>query len=153
MDRKFWWMVEISDGCWLWRGTTRRGPYSTYGAVKRLGRMRLAHRYSWLMENGDPGDKCVLHRCDVSLCVRPSHLFLGTHQENMDDMKRKGRQSFLRGERSPNARLTLEQARAIKSSDLPTAVLAAQYGVVRTHIQAIRRGYRWSEVPGRHRAE
>ena len=63
-----------------------------YGMFRIKRESYLAHRYSWTLHRGPiPVGLWVLHRCDVPACVNPGHLFLGTHQDNMDDMKRKGR--------------------------------------------------------------
>lgn len=82
---------EPNSGCWLWVGGTRdkRG----YGNWIRQGfDTRSAHRISWMMHKGPiPDGLHVLHKCDVTLCVNPEHLFLGTNQDNIDDKVRKGR--------------------------------------------------------------
>jgi hypothetical protein len=60
--------------------------------VKLAGRSMLSHRVSWVEANGPiPDGLCVLHRCDNRACVRPEHLFLGTHLDNIRDMMAKGR--------------------------------------------------------------
>lgn len=52
----------------------------------------LVHRYSYTMNVGPIAKGLfVCHKCDTPLCVRPDHLFLGSQQENLDDMARKGR--------------------------------------------------------------
>ena len=77
------------DKCWVWTGATVNGGY---GSIKVHKVTKLAHRVSWELEYGEsPGDLSVCHKCDNPPCVRPSHLFLGTHSENMKDMKAKGR--------------------------------------------------------------
>ena len=53
--------------------------------------MRKAHRIAYLITREDPGPAEVLHSCDNTLCVRPDHLSLGTHADNMRDMIAKGR--------------------------------------------------------------
>ncbi len=86
---RFWAKVNknAANGCWLWAGAVDdmgRGAFN--------GKTRKAHRAAWEFSHGSiPAGLCVCHRCDVPLCCNPAHLFLGTHQENMDDMGRKGR--------------------------------------------------------------
>lgn len=76
------------SGCWLWRATGGR----RYGSLFVDGRREQAHRVSWLLHRGKiPDGLHVLHKCDTPLCVNPDHLFLGTHADNMADMKAKGR--------------------------------------------------------------
>ena len=86
-DRAFF---EPNTGCWLWDGRDIKG----YGAVSVANKSKLAHRVSYEYHKGPiPDGMFVLHKCDMPLCINPEHLFLGTHAENMADMKRKGRGS------------------------------------------------------------
>ena len=91
LESRFWpKVVVLEDGCWQWVGSTNSGGYGQLAGTD--GRLILAHRASWEMANGPITDNSsVLHHCDHRFCVRPSHLFLGTAQDNMDDAKAKGR--------------------------------------------------------------
>jgi hypothetical protein len=57
---------------------------------------------------------CVLHRCDTPGCVRPTHLFLGTHADNVRDKTAKGRTP--RGHEHYQSRFTSEQVAAIRDT-------------------------------------
>lgn len=83
--RRFWLKVDAVGGCWVWQGA--RGGSLGYGQVRGItGETEFAHRVAWQLENGPiPKGVNVLHRCDVPLCVRPAHLYLGTAQDNADD--------------------------------------------------------------------
>ncbi len=51
-----------------------------------------AHRISWMIHNGEiPMDHFVCHKCDNPSCVNPNHLFIGTRQDNINDMMIKKR--------------------------------------------------------------
>jgi hypothetical protein len=63
-----------------------------YGIVTINGKRIRAHRFAYeTREAPIPAGLYVLHRCDTPACVRPSHLWLGTQRENMEDTSRKGR--------------------------------------------------------------
>ena len=76
------------DGdCWIVGGKP-----NNYHGTSLNGRNMGAHRAAWILFHGAiPKGLSVCHECDRPGCVRPDHLFLGTHQENMDDRRRKGR--------------------------------------------------------------
>jgi hypothetical protein len=95
VQQRFWSVVEKTEGCWLWRYGTNLDGYGQFSLPKAKttpARKWMAHRLSWTWEHGPiPSGLCVCHKCDVPPCVRPDHLFLGTHHENMRDAVRKGR--------------------------------------------------------------
>lgn len=80
---KFWksFDIEPDTDCWSWNlGKHPNG----YGIFHFFGE-QYAHRVSWILSNGDIGNFHVLHLCDNPACINPSHLYLGTHADNMRD--------------------------------------------------------------------
>jgi hypothetical protein len=95
---RFWAKVDKTSGpiiskrlgrCWLWTGTTSGG----YGMTRdQDGKMTTANRAAYVIEKGSISpDHDACHRCDITLCVRPSHLFAATSIQNFIDASCKGR--------------------------------------------------------------
>ncbi len=84
--------VKFDTGCWIWVGS--RGGTGGYGQIRVNGKLLGAHRVSYELFKGEltPGME-VCHSCDKKFCVNPSHLWEGTHQENIIDSFKKGRKS------------------------------------------------------------
>lgn len=90
---RFWKNVGRTTPCWLWRGLffkDRKGR-PTYGYFWMNGRGVPAHKAAWIIFHGPaPKGLFVLHRCNRPACVRPEHMYLGTHEDNMRDRKASG---------------------------------------------------------------
>lgn len=98
--------VRKTTTCWLWTGGVR-SDNAEYGAFAVGYRTYGAHVAAWNLFRGKvPQGLQVLHRCDVKLCVRPDHLFVGTQKTNMVDMVLKDRHG--------NAKLTVKEVRRIR---------------------------------------
>lgn len=153
LSERFWAKVRKTENCWLWIGG--KGGQGGYGLI-RVGsiidgtrRHVYAHRLSYEMHHDVyiPKGMFVLHRCDSPSCVRPEHLFLGSHKENMIDMRNKGRSGL--GEKNSMAKLTLQQVLAIKtrlSFGCTQRKLAKEYGVTFQAINLIAVGKNWAHA-------
>lgn len=91
---RFWAKVLKGEGCWEWQGSkSKAGGYGYVHVGGQVNRRPMkAHRLSWELHNGPiPHGLWVLHQCDNPPCVNPSHLFLGTRTDNMQNAASKGR--------------------------------------------------------------
>jgi len=143
--RDFWANVKKTDTCWLWTGSVQG---DAYGKIVVCGKTISVHRFSKLLDLGEIADDLyVCHQCDVKLCVRPDHLFLGTAKDNMADAVNKGR--MRRGERSPMSKLTDDKVRAIRQeyeAGATQAELAAKFNMHQTNISRVIHGKTWKHV-------
>lgn len=147
LAERLWRRVEkMPSGCWEWRGYTDKN--TGYGQIGAEGEKKilLTHRAAWMVTNGPiPDGLHVCHRCDNRPCCNPDHLFLGTPTDNMQDAKAKGRNRWMEGEASPNAKLTDEQVREIRRRYRPyvnAVEIAEEFGISRSYVSHLCTG-RW----------
>lgn len=134
---------ETPQGCWEWLGEQSDGGYGrVWTTISGKSVRRSAHRLAWSIENGPiPEGMLICHKCDNPPCIRPTHLFLGSQEDNMLDATSKGR---------VGTRLSAEDARRIRNEVKPWSrqgqgitAAAQKYGVSRQTIGAILRGRTW----------
>jgi HNH endonuclease len=81
--------VDPLSGCHIWQRSTKPNGY---GQLTFRMRRLMAHRVAWIARHGPIAKGLeVCHRCDERRCCNPDHLYLGSHAENMAEMKAKRR--------------------------------------------------------------
>lgn len=93
LEARFWPKVDRAGGieaCWPWTGATSQKTSARYGIIRdehgRKGKVLLAHRVAlFLLTGAMPSHLDACHACDNPICCNPTHLFWGTHRENMRD--------------------------------------------------------------------
>ncbi len=137
--------VIADSGCWEYTGGLNG---SGYGNIWDSGRTRSAHVVAYELGVGPvPEGLSVLHTCDNRKCVNPTHLFVGTTQDNIDDMISKGRDGF-KGIKNGRALLIEEHVNLIKyflaNTFLSQEAIAAKFNVSRSTVSAIKTGRLWA---------
>jgi len=148
MAERLWERVALSpSGCWEWQGKADRHGYGRLRRERttgRRGQLILAHRASWELHRGPiPPGLEVCHQCDNPRCVNPAHLFVGSHRDNMADMRVKGR-GYLYRKLTPEAVSAIREALA--SGERRAVDLAREHRVHPTTISQIKRGYSWAKA-------
>lgn len=134
------------EGCWTWSGVRDR---KGYGRVRFGGQQRSVHRLIAEHFIGPIAGMTVRHTCDNPPCGNPKHLLVGTAAENMADKAARGRAPRGAAHPRPNAKLTPDDVRAIRSAvdaGRSHVDVAREFGVSRPCVSRIVSGVLWGWV-------
>lgn len=159
-EERFWANVaksEEPDGCWLWLGSAKTG---THGNFKIGDRRVQASHFAWELANGRPvpDGRWVLHHCDNPPRVRPDHLYVGTHLDNVRDAVERDRYAIgialhrdtrARGTHHGSAKLREADVVAIRVKRTEGATLlqlAREFGISRSQVHRIVHDEAWQHL-------
>ena len=134
------------DQCW---NCSLSNDHKGYSLVYVNKRTLKSHRVMWEVFNGCPipDGMVIRHKCDNPSCVNPNHLTIGTHKDNQNDKKERGR--GCRGDKNVHNKLTEDSVREIKTrlgqGEKPVEI-SKDYGVSFSTIYQIRNGTSWGWV-------
>jgi hypothetical protein len=140
--KEIFWVVNERD-CWIC--TSHSKDYYGYPLKSINGKMQKISRIFYEKYKGPiPQGMCICHNCDTPACINPSHLFLGTQNDNMQDKIKKGRSLY--GENNPSAKLTEVQILEIRSMSDTQQEIADKYGIAQPQVSLIKNYRLWKHV-------
>lgn len=140
---------DLNGGCWLWGGKLDRYGYGV-ASISLDGDVRSVrvHRLALFLFSGialNP-NQVLCHRCDIRACANPSHLFVGTHADNVADRVAKGRTRVGMGPKQHLAKLSEAQVQEIRTMKGSNRCLGRLFGVSRETIRNVRHRKIWRQV-------
>ena len=135
--------IDAKTGCWNWTGSRLKNGYGQIwvgGDQVVIRTHQLAYDlYCYPeREQGNP-DHFVLHKCHNPACCNPEHLYLGSNQQNMNDMTGAGRET--RGSRHRGSKLIETDIATIRdryAKGESAKAIAKDYGVSPNTIRRIK---------------
>jgi hypothetical protein len=144
--------IDETTGCWNWTSTKNR---SGYGVI-HIKKTHLAHRLSYqeyhpLTTDISNIDLFVCHKCIGNTgCINPDHLYLGTPQDNTDDIREQGRSPDAKGEKNNRSFLTekdvLEIRELYSAGGYSSRKIGDMYGVTKQNIFHIVKQKSWKHI-------
>jgi DNA-binding XRE family transcriptional regulator len=127
--------IDMHNGdptlCWEWLaglGGRDKRPFFSLNNKKVL-----AYRITYeLMKGAIPERAIIRHSCDNPICCNPNHMQLGTHQDNMNDMKERERHGL--------PFHVVKAMKRLRAQGRTQQQVADLYGVSRETISAIETG-------------
>jgi len=143
-------MTILEDGCWQYTGGINTNGY---GYIWLDSKQQRVHIVSYREFVGPILEgQLVLHKCDNRSCINPDHLFLGTPQDNVDDMRIKNRDSYGANFGENNGQAILVEEAVIEIKQLLAegrynqAQIGKMFGVTRGAIKQIKYGRTWKHL-------
>lgn len=139
--------LNPETGCRIWNGSKNKRGYGRLGVDNKLVQ---AHRYSYELSNGKiPDGLYVTHKCDTPACIEPTHLSVGSQQDNMDEMVQRCRSLHRKGSKNPKHTLIesdIPKIRALRVSGMTYQSIASIFNVQLPTIWKVTSGKTWVHV-------